>query len=296
MRDSDMWEWEQEDYGVPRDSQLGLPQFLCNDNNQKDESLLYMVGNQTPIRDCGEFGLYMSEIADKDKMGLEEQKETSRVKRRRVLQFTSDADGVSADNEQLSSAVISSKDDSTVGDVYPENLQWNSNWSSVDRFLFSNEVLDHSSDEWLDSYFNDNEIRSLNKNDQVKPNDQVDVSDFCNEEPAARTNALPTPSKSATLRIFKGRKSYINSPTKLTTSVAYPFTLVKPCQVQGHLTLKDINQRIRAPSPSRLRNQIDDDPSINYPTSAFSGKPVVVKTKILTEGGKGSITILRTKG
>lgn len=71
---------------------------------------------------------------------------------------------------------------------------------------------------------------------------------------------------------------------------------MKPSEVQGHLTLKDINQRIHAPPPSRSIDKKDNNPSIIYPTSAFSGKPVVVKTKILTQGGKGSITILRTKG
>lgn len=95
---------------------------------------------------------------------------------------------------------------------------------------------------------------------------------------------------------FLGKKSYIKSPTKLTSSVAYPFTLIKPCGVHGDVTLKDINQRIHAPLKSLSKLKKAEEPSLSYPTSAFSGKPVVVKTKIHTEGGKGSITILRTKG
>lgn len=83
---------------------------------------------------------------------------------------------------------------------------------------------------------------------------------------------------------------------KLTTSIAYPFALIKPCGVQGDITLKDINQRIHAPPPSKSKNTNDEDTSMSYPTSTFSGKPVVVKTKIRTDGGKGSITIMRTKG
>lgn len=89
-----------------------------------------------------------------------------------------------------------------------------------------------------------------------------------------------------------GRKSYIRTPSKLATSVAYPFAFIKPSGTHGAVTLKDINQRIRTPPPSKLK-QKEPEP---YPTSAFSGKPVVGKTKIRTEGGKGSITIMRTKG
>lgn len=90
-----------------------------------------------------------------------------------------------------------------------------------------------------------------------------------------------------------GRKSSMNTPTKLTTAVAYPFSLVKPCEDQGGVTLKDINQRLHAPPLSKSKQGKEEAP---YPTSAFSGKPVVVKTKIITEGGRGSITITRTKG
>lgn len=83
--------------------------------------------------------------------------------------------------------------------------------------------------------------------------------------------------------------------TKLPTSVAYPFAFIKPWDAQGDVTLKEINQRIRTPPPLSKSKQIHEDPSA-FPKSAFSGKPVVGKTKIRTEGGKGSITIMRTKG
>lgn len=93
------------------------------------------------------------------------------------------------------------------------------------------------------------------------------------------------------LAAMLGKKSLMNTPTKLTTTVAYPFTLIKPCKDQGDVTLNDINQRIRG--QQKQKKDVNPPP---YPTSAFSGKPVVVKTKIRTEGGKGSITITRTKG
>ena len=92
-----------------------------------------------------------------------------------------------------------------------------------------------------------------------------------------------------------GRKSYMRAPTKLASAVAYPFDFIKPCEVRGDVTLEDINQKIRTPPASNSKQGQDDTPPC-YPTSAFSGKPVVGKTKIPTQGGKGSITIMRTKG
>lgn len=59
------------------------------------------------------------------------------------------------------------------------------------------------------------------------------------------------------------------------------------------MTLKDINQKIRTPAAKPKEDKLE--PPV-FQTSAFSGKPVVGKTKIRTEGGKGSITIMRTRG
>ncbi|AQK43159.1 Protein XRI1 [Zea mays] len=94
--------------------------------------------------------------------------------------------------------------------------------------------------------------------------------------------------KLCTLKVSKGSSStLVKVKENLTTSVAYPFTLIKPSWEEGDVTLQDINQRIRAP-PKKAPEILG--------TSAFSGKPVIGKTRIRTEGGKGSITILRTKG
>uniref|UniRef100_A0A453BU89 Protein XRI1 n=1 Tax=Aegilops tauschii subsp. strangulata TaxID=200361 RepID=A0A453BU89_AEGTS len=93
--------------------------------------------------------------------------------------------------------------------------------------------------------------------------------------------------KLSTLKVSKGGSSMIKAKQNVTTSIAYPFTLIKPSWEEGDVTLKDINQRIHAP-PKKPPEILE--------TSAFSGKPVIGKTRIRTEGGKGSITILRTKG
>lgn len=94
---------------------------------------------------------------------------------------------------------------------------------------------------------------------------------------------------------FIGKKILIGAPSKLSSSVAYPFALIKPSGGHGDLTLNEINQRIHAPPRSKLKHKVEEDVG-PYITSAFSGKPVVGRTKIRTEGGRGSITIMRTRG
>lgn len=91
-----------------------------------------------------------------------------------------------------------------------------------------------------------------------------------------------------------GRKTFTRPVSKLPSSIIYPFAFIKPCGVHGDMTLKDINQKIRTP-PAKPKED-KEEPAVVIQTSAFSGKPVVGKTKIRTEGGKGSITIMRTKG
>ncbi|KAI5068494.1 hypothetical protein GOP47_0016839 [Adiantum capillus-veneris] len=74
--------------------------------------------------------------------------------------------------------------------------------------------------------------------------------------------------------------------------LAYPFALVKPIGIQGHITLQDINQRINS-SPGRVKTCFEQPKSTS--SSPYSGKSVLALTKIYTEGN-GTITIMRTKG
>lgn len=94
--------------------------------------------------------------------------------------------------------------------------------------------------------------------------------------------------------LLSGKKTVIKAPKKLNSSVAYPFTMIKPFGVQEGVTLDDINAKIHAPPV--IKKKLQHVGNFAYPISQFSGKPVVGKKKICTEGGKGSITILRTKG
>ncbi|XP_073014069.1 protein XRI1-like isoform X2 [Typha latifolia] len=305
--DINMWEWRGEDYCVPTDPQHDVQCPLWDDVNQDDDCLLYMLRDHTPFRDSGVFGYESLGIQDFTKPELEECQESSLVKRRRMLQFTSDANDRGIGNEQTTSTTVTST--VTEGSLTGKNLQ-ESFHSNIERnspfadnmHTFTNHVPNQSSDGWLASTSSEGMIHcssnemSCSRNSNISSNDQVTISEFCDMSPEVENDVVKEATNLATLKVFKGRKSFIKAPKKLTTSIAYPFTLIKPCGVQGNVTLKDINQRIRAPPPSRSKHKRDDDPWNSYPTSAFSGKPVVGKTKVQTEGGKGSITILRTKG
>lgn len=76
--------------------------------------------------------------------------------------------------------------------------------------------------------------------------------------------------------------------------VVYPFALVKPCEIQGDVTLKDINQRINIASPSKTFSEPSNKVPPSCTSSPFLGKSVLAVTKIHTEG-KGTITIMRTR-
>ncbi|XP_039133691.1 protein XRI1-like [Dioscorea cayenensis subsp. rotundata] len=163
---------------------------------------------------------------------------------------------------------------------------------------YNDEGFNKSTEVLLQNCLNESEMPNIQNemNYHMVSYKQNNISELCNIPPDTGNEVVHKTHTLNPCRIFKGRKSYIETPTKSTTSVAYPFALIKPCGVQGHVTLKDINQLIHASPPSKSMNKIDEDSSMSYPTSAFSGKPVVVQTKLRTEGGKGSITIMRTKG
>ncbi|XP_077251609.1 x-ray induced transcript 1 isoform X2 [Tasmannia lanceolata] len=301
------WGWQGDDYYPQRDPHLDITSCLWDDENQNGDDLLYMLDETTPIKACTDIDYHVSESGENMNKGLEECRESSQLKRRRMLQFSSHVDDPCISDEQISSAFVKSKDrenllmgDSLPDDALTENLPWLSSFS--DGCTSANEILDPSSDGWLENCFinTDMNICSDEMNALGVSDDQVDIPEFYNIPPEIESGCMQgsaTPPPRSIFKVVPGRKSYVQTPMKLATgSVAYPFALIKPCGVQGDVTLKDINQRIRTPPPSRTKHKKDEDPSPSYPTSAFSGKPVVVKTKIRTEGGKGSITITRTKG
>ncbi|XP_074585580.1 protein XRI1-like isoform X2 [Curcuma longa] len=293
-----IWEWQGDEYSLQRDTRNELPHLFWDKINQNEDDLLYILDEHTPIKDCADLGHLLSDLGgnlysgDATK-GWEECRDSMQLKRRRMLQFTSDAG--EPPNEEMASALLKTKA-TIMEDEIAESLECTAQWASA--FSEERSGLDQSSDGWLVDCLNDSEMQCSpdEMNTIVAFNQQADISEYYQDSPAMETDTMLETAAPINLKVSKGKKSCIRSPRKLTTSVAYPFALIKPCGVHGDLTLSDINQRIHAPPPSKLKHVKDEDPFDLYPTSAFSGKPVVVKTKIRTEGGQGSITITRTKG
>ncbi|OIW01043.1 hypothetical protein TanjilG_14226 [Lupinus angustifolius] len=292
------WDLHKMDYCLEKTSNFEIPEDMWNDVPQNEENLSYIFDDlTTPVKACDfAYNVNHSDLDDMQKE-LEECREGSQVKRRRMLQFNSQDSDHSLSSEEFSSAYIklNEKEDNSMKDVFPEASQWMSG-TTGNASASGYEDLE-STEGWLAECFNDADM-------QFSPDDlnisgandvQVNVAGLSDTTPSCEQNLVEKQvTRTRGNIIFRGRKSFIRTPTKLASSVAYPFAFIKPSGAHGDVTLKEINQRIRTPPPSKSKES-SDDPSL-YPKSAFSGKPVVGKTKIRTEGGKGSITIMRTKG
>ncbi|GAU13788.1 hypothetical protein TSUD_82970 [Trifolium subterraneum] len=101
---------------------------------------------------------------------------------------------------------------------------------------------------------------------------------------------------------FSGRRSSSSSEEKKVirrTRVVYPFALVKPGGEEGDVTLNDINERILMAPTRPVRHPVGDfacRPCVSATGPGLSGKAVVALTRIHTQGRRGTITIIRTKG
>ncbi|KAH7864798.1 hypothetical protein Vadar_034014 [Vaccinium darrowii] len=296
-----MWGWHRE-YRAQKEANIEIPPSLLDGVSQNEEDLSYMFDETTPIKACGDLAYHVADGVNMNKELQHCREPSSQGKRRRMLQFDNEVSGSPFCNEEISSVFLKSKEredslEQCQGQAF-DMSEW-VNGFAVDTPGSSCEELDQSSEGWLADCFNDIEMHcSPDDVNQSGVSDiTIDTSEFCNTPPEYEAAVVPQERPSRTRRnvVFKGKKSYMRTPTKLASSVAYPFAFIKPCGAHGDVTLKDINQRIRTPPPLKPKHR-NEDPSASYPTSAFSGKPVVGKTKIHTEGGKGSITIMRTKG
>ncbi|XP_062078207.1 protein XRI1 isoform X3 [Humulus lupulus] len=295
--DNAQWGWQKDSY-FQKDPNYVMSEGLWNGVAQNEEDISYMFDEETtPVKACMDLEYH---VDHKDTMNkeVEECRESfSQMKRRRMLQFTNDDFDNSLLCDEISSVFLKSNEVDSLEEALPSASDWISGFTEDTSASASGyETLDHS-DEWITDCLNDNEMHfsSDTMNTSGTSDFQIDIAEFCEIAPEHENN-LPQQRVSTPQKIvFKGRKSFIRTPTKLATSVAYPFAFIKPSGAHGDVTLKDINQRIRTPPPLKSK-KATEDPSIPYPTSAFSGKPVVGKTKIRTEGGRGSITIMRTKG
>ncbi|KAL8262006.1 hypothetical protein R6Q59_026055 [Mikania micrantha] len=292
-----MWDWQGEDYSL----QTNASNSLWN-NNENQDDLSYVFDETTPAKSFEDLDYQVNDNENINK-GTELCRETfTQAKRRRMLHFDNehpDVDIMPLCEEDFSSVYLKSKErEASMAEALSDMTQWVAGFAD-DTSGSGNGGLDQSSEGWLaDCLINDTELH-LNVDDLNPPGStavQIDLTESNTSEPengCGTGQKLPTPTHKNI--IFKGKKSFIKTPTKMASSVVLPFAFVKPFGMQGAVTIKDINQKILTPSPSKLKKN-NENATKTYPTSAFSGKPVVGKTKIRTEGGKGSITIMRTKG
>ncbi|XP_049932923.1 protein XRI1-like isoform X2 [Nymphaea colorata] len=302
------WEW-QDDIRFQSDSPLDISHCLWDELEQGAKNSWCVFDETTPIKDYAGSDYPVSFVTDQEvtDKGMEEYRSSSsQLKRRRMLQFSPEMTVCTSD-EKKSSALFKSKvrEDPLTGvsaDLYfsgsvPEGQIWA---SRLPGCRSGSEYLDQSPDGWLVECFNDQDmqISSDDINFSGISEEQIDVSEFCTMPPQTEMNAWQSTDSTpqALSTYFSGTPSSTETPNKPSAPVAYPFTLIKPCGMQGAVTLSDINQRILTPPASMSKYKKSKDAASSYPTSAFSGKPVVALTKIQTEGGKGSITIMRTKG
>ncbi|XP_060177013.1 protein XRI1-like isoform X1 [Lycium barbarum] len=299
---SEMWDWtcgetfleDCENFGLQ--PQTDVSESLWTGVTENKEDISYMFDDEkTPVKDCGDLTFNVKDVTNKE---LKQCRESGKVvKRRRVLQFDAEILDNPGSNEELALTFLKSKERNA---YFEEAICEVSNWLSEctdDATSSAHEGLDESSEEWLTDCFNDPELQigSEDMNTSGVSDVQADTMEVVNSPPECEiTMVKSSPARTCGNIVIKGRNSHIQTPEQGASSVVYPFGFIKPCSVRGDMTLKEINKKIHTPPPSKSKQRNQDPPC--YPTSAFSGKPVIGKTKIHIEGGRGSITIMRTKG
>ncbi|KAM0863028.1 hypothetical protein ACQ4PT_044874 [Festuca glaucescens] len=269
---SEMWEWQSPEFDLQKDLVPAPSSSLWAETNHSVIDSWSMFDEQTPIKECTDIDLPFCDIGDITIKDFDEGKETLQAKRRRMLQFC-------PENVEMECSMT---------DGLLESLQVDLDFSS-DEHLLLTDGTEELPEEWLVDCSQDS-VPGCPPAEMYVFTPEVQLISLV-EEQSKKIEKKPPQSRPTPLKA--GRN--ILRARKQKATVAYPFELIKPCGFRGDTTLRDINQKIHAPPPYRIRHKYDDEP-VSYQASAISGKPVVHKTKIHTEGGKGSITITRTRG
>ncbi|KAI0528626.1 hypothetical protein KFK09_001168 [Dendrobium nobile] len=95
-------------------------------------------------------------------------------------------------------------------------------------------------------------------------------------------------------------KSTRKKKKKEKEKVAYPFAVLKPTELEGDLTLAEINKRILRRPMRPVKHPVGEFACLPWVPEGgggvgLSGKVVVGLTRIQTKG-RGSITVIRTRG
>ncbi|WJX52849.1 hypothetical protein P8452_38915 [Trifolium repens] len=214
-------------------------------------------------------------------------------KRRRLLPYTTDA---STDDEQSKSTI--SIDD------FDKNF-WNSNpiWHQpVENFYCMDQIERICG-------FSDEHISTLRSSINVQPSilleetktteETISASDSPNSSSSSYKELLPVTCSKTTRDTPLGSSSSEEKKVLRRTRIVYPFALVKPGGEEGDVTLNDINERILMAPTRPVRHPVGDfacRPCVSATGPGLSGKAVVALTRIHTQGRRGTITIIRTKG
>ncbi|GMH02493.1 hypothetical protein Nepgr_004332 [Nepenthes gracilis] len=292
MDDNESWEWQEGDDYMQKESNLEISQYMWDGMTQNND-LSHMFEETTPIKACGDFPYHFDYNENAEKATDECNEFSSHGERRRMLQFENKVMDPPYSSKDMSSLFLKSKERiDCVENALPEVSEWRTMFQD-DMFASRFDGMD-CYESWLSDCLKDYHASS-ELNPSMTSGGQIGITEACNIETGLGVDVVEQqPVLISGSSIFKGRKSHMRTPKKPASCVAYPFAFIKPCGSPGDVTLKDINDRIQT-QPSRLKHR-KDDPSASYPTSSLSGKPIVGRTKIRTEGGKGSVTVMRTIG
>lgn len=305
MSFNESWQWQWDEFQLDVDSPLAISQILWDDLTVSEEESRNLF-ESTPAKDCMESELAPTSMAKQgyqeptsSPLAVQRDADSPHSKRRRMLHFPDPT--ICDERTEPGFAIIEDGGNSFIcrsGDIQISNNTSPRLASNEHAYSSPSENIGQVSESWMENCFNEGELQCMSDemNGEVPFDDQIDISEFCSLQPSESDVEIqhePIPKT-----VLTAKKTRYHSATKLVTPVAYPFTLLKPCGVQGDVTLNDINQRILMPQ-SRLTDRHHGkyyDTTLQSESSpAFSGKAVVALTKIHTEG-KGSITIMRTKG
>lgn len=319
------WQWQDELLAdLDSESPLATPHSLWEDITQSEvdmEGLFETTpASKIKVACTSEF---MLEIEAEPKPSVELMSgDSPRLKRRRMLQFEAEEEGLYASYPSMESAPFNpSENYSNPCFAHPEDLQMHeptstsSMWYMVDERSLSSmdDAVERSDDSWMAGCFREREAEApplencmaryieereaqglQNKMSVDSPSSNASTGyGECGE---GETNAVVLPKPT-----LSGRSMAV----KLATPVAYPFEVVKPSGMQGDVTLNDINRRIMMRRGGPGATRIGGGDGARTAEACRRGgagavapnslrKSVVALTKIHTEGN-GTITIMRTK-
>ncbi|KAG0581946.1 hypothetical protein KC19_3G022200 [Ceratodon purpureus] len=311
----DSWLWPEDPFKLDSESHIEIAKSFWDDLTQNDEEIF---ASTPPIVDERESSpSYFAECSQESESTSPTSyaaENCGRIKRRRMLHFSGTGEECvpaaspafesgSANDSTFVSSIVSDTDKFLMPvPSSPSNI-WYSKDVVSEEAGNPEEAVKGTDNKWLSKCLEDKEPHSPPEQSKI-------VVRSVNRSEASGLSTQSSPSPSSEGEVLQGPLTPFSKgstpgwrPSPLTrfrvkaTPVAYPFNLLKPNSAHGDVTLSDINQRIKSPSPRPTRRlpSKEEQNSPSQSASGLSGKAVVACTKIHTEGN-GTITIMRTRG